>query len=172
MKINKIFLITGGNIGDRKKSLETAEALIGARVGKIIIRSKIYETEAWGMTDQASFYNQVLVIESKLSPRQILDTILKIEEEMGRKRSVKNAARRIDIDILFFNDEIINQQNLVIPHPEIGNRRFVLSPLNEIAPQMIHPGLKKSMKQLLSETKDQLKAIPVDFEAIHKIDFR
>lgn len=163
MKMNKLFLITGGNIGDRKKNLETAANLIEKRVGKIIIRSKIYETEAWGITDQPSFYNQVLVLESKFSPRQVLDTILKIEEEMGRKRSVKNAARVIDIDILFFNDAIVNEQNLIIPHPEIGNRRFVLSPLNEIAPQMVHPGLKKSMKQLLSETKDQLKAIPVDF---------
>lgn len=163
MKMNKLFLITGGNIGDRKRNLETAANLIEKRVGKIIIRSKIYETEAWGITDQTSFYNQVLVLESKFSPRQVLDTILKIEEEMGRKRTVKNAARVIDIDILFFNDAIVNEQNLIIPHPEIGNRRFVLSPLNEIAPQMVHPGLKKSMKQLLSETKDQLKAIPVDF---------
>lgn len=163
MKMNKLFLITGGNIGDRKKNLETAANLIEKRVGKIIIRSKIYETEAWGITDQTSFYNQVLVLESKFSPRQVLDTILKIEEEMGRKKTVKNAARVIDIDILFFNDAIVNEQNLIIPHPEIGNRRFVLSPLNEIAPQMVHPGLKKSMKQLLSETKDQLKAIPVDF---------
>lgn len=162
MKMNKLFLITGGNIDDRKKSLETAANLVEKRVGKIINRSKIYETEAWGITDQASFYNQVLVLESKFSARHVLDTILKIEEEMGRKRTVKNAARIIDIDILFFNDEIVNEQNLIIPHPEISNRRFVLSPLNEIAPQMVHPGLKKSMKQLLSETKDQLKAIPVD----------
>ncbi|MEO6894074.1 MAG: 2-amino-4-hydroxy-6-hydroxymethyldihydropteridine diphosphokinase [Ginsengibacter sp.] len=160
--MNKLFLITGGNIDDRKKSLETAANLVEKRVGKIINRSKIYETEAWGITDQASFYNQVLVLESKFSARHVLDTILKIEEEMGRKRTVKNAARIIDIDILFFNDEIVNEQNLIIPHPEISNRRFVLSPLNEIAPQMVHPGLKKSMKQLLSETKDQLKAIPVD----------
>lgn len=161
MNINKLFLITGGNIGDRKRNLETAASLIQKRVGTIIKYSKIYETEAWGITDQPSFYNQVLEIESKFSAREVLNKILKIEEEMGRKRTFKNAARIIDIDILFFNQEIVNEQNLIIPHPEIGNRRFVLSPLNEIAPGMIHPGLKKTMQELLSQTKDQLKAIPV-----------
>ena len=159
--MNKLFLITGGNIGDRKKNLETAAVLIKRRVGKITKLSKIYETEAWGNRDQPAFYNQVLVIESKLSAREILTAILKIEEEMGRKRTVKNAARIIDIDILFFNEDIVNEQNLVIPHPEIGNRRFVLSPLNEIAPQMFHPVLKKTIRQLLSESKDQLKVNPV-----------
>ena len=159
--MNKLFLITGGNIGDRKKNLETAAVLIKRRVGKITKFSKIYETEAWGNRDQPAFYNQVLVIESKLPAREILTAILKIEEEMGRKRTVKNAARIIDIDILFFNEDIVNEQNLVIPHPEIGNRRFVLSPLNEIAPQMLHPVLKKTIQQLLSESKDQLKVNPV-----------
>jgi len=159
--MNKLFLITGGNIGDRKKNLETAAVLIKRRVGKITKLSKIYETEAWGNRDQPAFYNQVLVIESKFSAWEILTAILKIEEEMGRKRTVKNAARIIDIDILFFNEDIVNEQNLVIPHPEIGNRRFVLSPLNEIAPQMFHPVLKKTIRQLLSESKDQLKVNPV-----------
>ena len=159
--MNKLFLITGGNIGDRKKNLETAVSLIKERVGKIIKVSKIYETEAWGIRNQPSFYNQVLVVESKFSATEILTAILKIEQEMGRKRTVKNAARIIDIDILFINDDIVNEQNLVIPHPEIANRRFVLSPLNEIAPQMIHPVLKKTIHQLLSESKDQLKVNPV-----------
>lgn len=159
--MNKIFLITGGNVGDRKKNLETAAALIEKRVGKIIIQSKIYETEAWGITYQPSFYNQILVIESQFPARKALNEILKIEAEMGRKRTVKNAARIIDIDILFFNDEIVNEENLLIPHPEIPNRRFVLMPLNEIAPDMLHPGLKKTMKELLAESKDHLKAFPV-----------
>ena len=161
MKKNRLFIITGGNIGDRKKNLETASVLIEKRVGKIINQSKIYETEAWGITDQPAFYNQVLVIESKFSARDVLNVILKIEAEMGRKRTVKNAARIIDIDILFFNDDVLNEQNLIIPHPEIANRRFVLLPLKEIAPQMIHPVLKKTIKDLLSETKDQLKVTAV-----------
>lgn len=159
--MNKIFLITGGNVGDRKKNLETAADLIEKCIGKIIIQSKMYETEAWGITNQPSFYNQVLVIESQFPARKALNEILKIEAEMGRKRTVKNAARIIDIDILFFNDDIVNEENLLIPHPEIPNRRFVLMPLNEIAPDMLHPGLKKTMKELLAESKDHLKAFPV-----------
>lgn len=165
--MNKIFLITGGNIGDRKKNLDTAAALIENRIGKIVIRSKVYETEAWGITNQPLFYNQVLVVESKFSAREVLNTILKIEAEMGRKRTIKNAARIIDIDILFFNDEVINEKNLIIPHPQINNRRFVLSPLNEIAPQMVHPRLKKTMTELLSESKDLLKAYPI-YSSIRK----
>ena len=159
--MNKLFLITGGNIGDRKKNLETAAVLIEERVGKIIKSSKIYETEAWGITNQPAFYNQVLEIESKFSAREILIAILKIEAEMGRKRTVKNAARIIDIDILLFNDDTVNEQNLVIPHPEISNRRFVLLPLNEIAPHTIHPVFKKTIHQLLSESKDRLKVNPI-----------
>jgi 2-amino-4-hydroxy-6-hydroxymethyldihydropteridine diphosphokinase len=159
--MNRLFLITGGNIGDRKTNLETAAALIQKQIGKIMRLSAIYETEAWGITNQPAFYNQVLEIETLLSAREVLDLILKIEEQMGRKRSIKNAARNIDIDILFFNNEIINEHNLTIPHPEIINRRFVLLPLLELEPQKIHPVLNKSIQELLSETKDKLEAIPV-----------
>lgn len=159
--MNRLFLITGGNIGDRKKNLETAAALIQKQIGKIIRLSALYETEAWGIMNQPPFYNQVLEIETLLSPREVLRLILKIEEEMGRKRSIKNAARIIDIDILFFNHEIIKEHNLIIPHPEIANRRFVLLPLLELEPHKIHPVLHKSIQELLSETKDKLKVIPV-----------
>lgn len=159
--MNKLFLITGGNIGDRKKNLETAAALIQKQIGKISRLSAMYETEAWGVTNQPPFYNQVLEVETPLSPREVLHLILEIEEEMGRKRSIKNAARNIDIDILFFNNEIINEHNLTIPHPEIINRRFVLLPLLELEPHKIHPVLNKSIQELLSETKDKLKVMPV-----------
>lgn len=159
--MNKVFLITGGNIGDRKKNLQTAAALIEERVGKILQSSKIYETDAWGITNQPSFYNQIHIVESKLSAQKIIHKILKIEEKMGRVRTIKNAARIIDIDILFFNDETVNEQNLIIPHPEIPNRRFVLIPLNELAAEMIHPVFKKSIRELLSTCKDELNAIPL-----------
>ncbi|MGN6297413.1 MAG: 2-amino-4-hydroxy-6-hydroxymethyldihydropteridine diphosphokinase [Ginsengibacter sp.] len=159
--MNRLFLITGGNIGDRKKNLETAAALIQKQIGKISRLSAMYETEAWGVTNQPPFYNQVLEVETPLSPREVLHLILEIEEEMGRKRSIKNAARNIDIDILFFNNEIINEHNLTIPHPEIINRRFVLLPLLELEPHKIHPVLNKSIQELLSETKDKLKVMPV-----------
>ena len=159
--MNKIFLITGGNIGDRKKSLKLAAALIQSRIGKIIKSSKIYETDAWGITDQNSFFNQLHIVETNFSAEEVMNKILKIEEEMGRVRTIKNAARIIDIDILFFNDDIVNKPNLVIPHPEIINRRFVLMPLNEIASTKIHPIFKKNIHQLLSLCRDELKVAPL-----------
>ena len=99
--MNKIYLLTGGNIGDRKKNVETAAALIQKQIGKISRLSAIYETEAWGVTNQPPFYNQVLEIETLLSPREVLHLILKIEEEMGRKRSIKNAAPLPEISLLY-----------------------------------------------------------------------
>ncbi|MEO6844759.1 MAG: 2-amino-4-hydroxy-6-hydroxymethyldihydropteridine diphosphokinase [Ginsengibacter sp.] len=159
--MNKVFFITGGNIGNRKKNIETAATLIETNIGRIIQSSKIYETDAWGITDQQTFYNQVLIVESKFSAQEVIQKILKIEEEMGRVRTIKNAARIIDIDILFFNDETVNEQNLIIPHQEIANRRFVLVPLNELVPEMVHPILKKSIRELLSLCKDPLKVAPL-----------
>ena len=159
--MNSVFLITGGNIGNRRKNLQTAAALIEKQIGKIIQSSKIYETEAWGIRDQNSFYNQVHVVETELSASALIKKILRIEEEMGRIRTIKNAARIIDIDILFFNDDIVNEQNLTIPHPEIINRRFVLMPLDEIAPAMIHPVYQKSIHQILLMCKDDLKVTPL-----------
>lgn len=154
--MNNIFLITGGNIGNRKKNLQRAAESIQQQIGTIIKSSKIYETAAWGITDQPSFYNQVLIVQTNYSASKVMEEILAIEENMGRVRTMKNAARIIDIDILFFNEETVNEQNLIIPHPEIINRRFVLVPLNELAPTMIHPVLKKSIADLLSECNDTL----------------
>lgn len=160
--MNEIYLITGGNVGNRQINLETAEVMIENSIGKIIRSSKIYETDAWGITDQDTFYNQVHLVKSKLSAQQIIRVILKIEKDMGRIRTVKNAARIIDIDILFFNDETINEPDLTIPHKEIPNRRFVLTPLNELAPQLIHPVLKKNIHTLLTDCTDNLKVTPVN----------
>lgn len=161
--MNTIFLITGGNIGNRNKNLQTAAALIEERIGRIIKSSKIYETDAWGIRDQPAFYNQVHIIESKFPAEEIIKRILKIEEKMGRIRTIKNAARIIDIDILFFNDELINEPNLIIPHAEISNRCFVLIPLNELVPEMIHPVFNKSIHELLSACKDELKVMQTLF---------
>jgi 2-amino-4-hydroxy-6-hydroxymethyldihydropteridine diphosphokinase len=154
--MNKVFLITGGNIGDRKKNLELAASSIEKNIGHIVKSSSIYETEAWGNTDQDSFYNQIHIVKSQLSAKEVLCKILQIEKEMGRIRTIKNAARIIDIDILFFNNEIINNSILTIPHKEINNRRFVLMPLQELAPDLIHPVLKMSITKLLSISKDPL----------------
>jgi 2-amino-4-hydroxy-6-hydroxymethyldihydropteridine diphosphokinase len=134
--------------------------LIQEQVGTIIESSKIYETDAWGITNQPAFYNQIHLVESKFSAKKILNKILNIEEKMGRVRTIKNAARIIDIDILFFNNEIISEPNLIVPHPQIINRRFVLMPLNELVPEMIHPVFKKNIYELLKNCKDELRVSP------------
>lgn len=154
--MNEAFLLTGGNIEDRNKFLSQARTEIEKYCGKIIRASSIYETAAWGKEDQEAFLNQVLKIETILSSGELLQTILKIEEDLGRKRGLKYGPRIIDIDILFFNEEVIDLQGLKIPHPQMQNRRFVLVPLNEIAPQKIHPVYKKTVSQLLAECPDPL----------------
>ena len=159
--MNIVYILTGGNVGKRLINLGNAQKFLEDEIGKIEKSSSIYETAAWGNNDQPDFYNQAHIIKTKLSPEDIMQKILKIEEKMGRVRTFKNAARIIDIDILFFNEEIINKPGLIIPHAEIANRRFVLEPLNELSPDMIHPRLRKSVKELLSTCKDMLKAAPV-----------
>ncbi len=119
-------------------------------------RSAIYQTAAWGNTEQPDFLNQVIIVQTKLTAVQTMQTILQIEKEMGRMRTVKNAPRIIDIDILFFNKEIINTAELTVPHPQLQNRRFVLVPLNELSPNFKHPVLKKNIHQLFIHCHDKL----------------
>src|SRR5436190_1091081 len=132
--MNKTYLLLGSNMGDSELQLLIAIKNISRQVGNIIRKSKLYSTAAWGNTDQPDFLNQVLIVETKLTALQTIDIILGIEKKMGRVRTKKNAARIIDIDILFFNKEIIEEKNLHVPHPQIENRRFVLIPLNELSP--------------------------------------
>lgn len=154
--MNKIYVLIGGNIGERLKTMAKAKDLLQDNIGAIVQTSSIYETAAWGIVDQPDFLNQVLVIETIYNAKECMKKILSIENEMGRVRTIKNAARIIDIDILFFNNEIIHQDNLVIPHPEIQNRRFTLLPLTEISPLLMHPVFNQSMQTLLSTCKDEL----------------
>lgn len=154
--MNKAYLLTGGNMGDREHYLSTACEWIEAECGKIVQVSSLYETAAWGKTDQAAFLNQVLQIRTTLNAKQLIRQILKIEKQMGRIRKEKNGPRIIDIDILLFNDEVIATSFLKLPHPEMQNRRFVLIPLNEIAPSIVHPVFKKTVKELLDECPDIL----------------
>jgi 2-amino-4-hydroxy-6-hydroxymethyldihydropteridine diphosphokinase len=154
--MSKAHLLIGGNLGDRKENLLTAISLINAYCGTLTKSSSIYETEAWGMTDQPSFLNQALEISTSLNARQLLRKILKIEKEMGRVRKEKLGPRIIDIDILLFENEIHDLRFLKIPHPEMQNRRFVLVPLAEIDPALQHPIMKKTIAELLEECPDNL----------------
>ncbi len=154
MKLASILL--GGNLGNRVENLTLAIQLIKENCGKIIHTSAMYETAAWGIANQPDFLNQAITIETSLSPEKLLQQLLSIENKMGRKRSVKYGARTIDLDILLFDDAIINLPNLQIPHPALTQRRFALIPLTEIAGSTIHPIEKKTIQQLLLDCKDEL----------------
>lgn len=154
--MNKAYLLIGGNMGDRKKQLEKAVIKIEKACGTIALQSHFYETAAWGKTDQSSFYNQALAVNTALSAPELLDVILRIEKSMGRRRTEKFGPRIIDIDILLFNNELIHAPGLDVPHPQLTNRRFALEPLDEIAPRVIHPVLKKTIHRLLKECTDPL----------------
>jgi 2-amino-4-hydroxy-6-hydroxymethyldihydropteridine diphosphokinase len=154
--MNRAFLLTGGNLGDRMKNMSLCSSLVEKACGKILRKSSIYETAAWGKTDQPDYLNQVLLVDTHLPPEELLAVLLSVEKDMGRYRGEKYGPRIIDIDILLYNDEVINESMLNIPHPRMQERRFVLEPMNEIAPGMVHPLLHKTMSQLLKECSDPL----------------
>jgi len=154
--MNKTYLSLGSNRGDRTANLSKAVDLLSEWTGNIIIVSSLYETSPWKMVDKTDFLNQVLLMETTLPASELIDNIILIESMMGRLRtSKKYEPRIIDIDILLFNMEIINTRELSVPHPLIRERRFVLEPMAEIAPEFIHPVLKKSITQLLNECEDK-----------------
>jgi 2-amino-4-hydroxy-6-hydroxymethyldihydropteridine diphosphokinase len=156
LAMNKIYLLLGSNMGSSRRQLADSIAHIKKSIGKVTRQSKLYSTAAWGNREQPDFLNQVVVAETILTAAETMQAILSIEKRMGRIRTVKNAPRVIDIDILFFNREIIRQKDLMVPHPEIQNRRFVLIPLNELSPGLVHPVLKKTTHQLLLNCTDTL----------------
>ena len=154
--MNTAYLGTGGNEGHTESFLEYAENHLLALGHKILSKSKIYETSAWGNHDQPNFLNRVIKIETSKSPEELLADCLFIEKSLGRERKDKWGPRKIDIDILFFNAEIIRREELTIPHPFIQERKFVLVPLNEIAESFLHPVLNKTIFTLLMECEDKL----------------
>ena len=154
--MNEVFLLIGGNIEPRMKFLQLATNQIEVEIGKIVHQSCMYETAAWGKLDQSAFLNQVLQVSTMLSAEEILETILTIETQLGRVRQEKMGPRKIDIDILYFNQEKIDKPHLTIPHPHLQNRRFVLVPLVEIAKHFLHPILKKTSEELLHTCNDFL----------------
>lgn len=158
--MNKVYLLIGGNMGDRMANLDIALNLMELNLGAIIQISSRYETAAWGLTDQPNFLNQAVLMHTSLSAKDLMQAILDVEKLMGRERTIPLGPRNIDIDIIYYNDEIINNESLTVPHPKITERRFVLLPMVEIAPHYIHPILSKSNTLLLKECGDSL--------AVHK----
>jgi 2-amino-4-hydroxy-6-hydroxymethyldihydropteridine diphosphokinase len=157
--MKRVFLLLGSNQGNRKAALEKACHLLSQKAGEIKKTSALYRTAAWGNTDQPDFFNQAIEIATPLSPDELLNTCLETESQMGRQRLEKWGERLIDIDILFYDNVVLQHEALQIPHPHIPFRRFTLVPLAEIAPDFVHPSLDKPVRQLLDECKDPL---PVD----------
>lgn len=146
---NSVFLLLGTNLGDRMHYLESATALIREQVGEITAESPIYETESWGYCDN-DYLNQVICCATTLKPEDVLERTSQIENTLGRIRNKEGyQARTIDIDILFHENQVVDTPDLTIPHPRIQERRFVLIPMCDISPEMVHPTLKKTMKELL-----------------------
>ena len=153
--MNKAVLLLGANIGNREEALKKARDLLGMHAGELLICSSIYETAAWGLTSQSAFLNQVITLRTTFTASDLLTSILKTEAEIGRIRLKKWEPRIIDIDILFFNEEVIQNDTLVVPHPLLQERRFALIPLNEILPSFIHPVFKCTISELVVRCVDQ-----------------
>jgi 2-amino-4-hydroxy-6-hydroxymethyldihydropteridine diphosphokinase len=151
-----VYLLTGSNLGDRGLYLQKAIEYIWRDIAPVIKTSSIFKTQSWGKTDAPDYLNQVIFLQTDMPARTILNKILNIETELGRKREEKWGPRTIDIDILFYGSAIINEEGLHIPHPELHKRRFTLEPLNELIPNFFHPVFNKTMLQLKNELKDDL----------------
>ena len=152
--MRKIYLSIGSNKGNRYSFIKEALRLIRKDIGKVILMSKIYETKSWGFQSD-DFLNICITIKSDLLPSELLNKLKNIEDKIGRIRnSTKILAREIDIDILFYSDKIVDDEDLIIPHPRLHLRNFVLYPLNDIASDFIHPILLKPINELLEECED------------------
>ena len=159
--MHRAIILAGGNIGDVAARFVEAERLLAERGAKVVAKSQNYESKAWGFTSYDNFFNQAIIIDTDFSPEELLDKVLEIEIKLGRNREEEAevkartgerfAPRKIDIDILFYDDEVIDTPRLQIPHPLIQDRDFVLRPLNEIAPDKIHPVLRKTIHTLFEE---------------------
>lgn len=165
---NTAYLLLGGNMGDRVSLLARAVGLINQKIGPVLKISALYETAAWGNQDQAAFLNQAIMVTTSLSATETLKQIQEIERELGRARIEKWGSRTIDIDIIFFNGEQIDQPDLTIPHPHMQNRNFVLVPLAEIAAEYVHPVLQSTVASLQQQCRDTLEVKKYVLQNTHK----
>ena len=153
--MNKVVLLLGSNLGDSQLLFQQVISLIDERLGKLEIQSALYQSPPWGFEHENDFLNQVLILETDLAAGEILQTCLQIEVDIGRKRTTQvYGARRIDIDVLFVNDEVMDTESLVLPHPRLHLRKFTLLPLLELIPDYVHPKLQKSIQELLVACED------------------
>ncbi len=156
--MESIVLLLGSNLGKRKYHLGRARKRIELALGPIYEQSSIYETEAWGMSEQtSSFLNQVIITRSAVSPETVLEIIERIEDKPESKNDKTYRSRLLDIDILFYGNRVIHEDHLHIPHPLIPKRNFVLVPLLEIMPEFVHPELNQTIKSLYDQTDDDCK---------------
>lgn len=154
--MTSLFLLLGGNLGDRVQNLAHAEARLSAVFGQPAQKSHLYETAAWGVTNQPAFLNQVLRYETTLPPQEILSITQQVEQDLGRVRKERWGARLMDVDLLFYGNTVQDTPALTLPHPQLHLRRFTLVPLVEIAPAFVHPVLHQTLKQLLAACPDSL----------------
>ncbi len=157
--MNTLYLQLGSNLGQREELIDNAVKKISQFIGKVTIRSQIYESTPWRVDGQANYLNQIIQVKTLLNSEEVLVKTMKIENELGRLRLEKWGERLIDIDIIFFNNDIIETSTLCIPHKHMHERNFVLVPLHEIAPSLIHPKYNKTVSDLLNESKDMEKVV-------------
>ena len=158
MASQSVFILLGSNLGDRQLLINQACEMIEERCGRIVSKSRLYESEPWGFKSEHWFLNQVVVLDTDMSPDDLMDALLEIEKELGRDRTTPHegyVSRPMDLDILYWGkDLIVEKQHVIVPHPRLHKRRFTLLPLCDVAPDYVHPILKKTNRQLLDECQD------------------
>lgn len=154
---NEVFILLGSNLGDSRDIFHVAKTKIEELCGKIVRKSALYESEPWGFTAKNWFLNQVVQIETTISPDMLMDILLDIEKQLGRERIGKEYhSRTLDLDILYYDSEVIDNEKVTLPHPRLHLRKFTLLPLCEIAPDFVHPVFGKTQKELLEIVDDKL----------------
>lgn len=161
-KEHRAYFLLGSNTGDRANQLEKARSLIERYIGRISAKSRIYETQPWGYAEQADFYNQALEVRTLLQPKQILEVMKRIESEAGRTTGEKWGPRLLDVDLLLYDNMVINAPDLTVPHPRLQERNFALVPLMELASELRHPVLNLTIEELYWDSKDEMEVVLVD----------